>query len=93
MLTVSLESGANPKAHSITMVISFWVAILSSFFVYNMIYLMFTARITPAYVKSELDYDGDVPVHFKCLSFIFIPEDAKEIMRNMFLVYELNSLE
>jgi len=73
MLCVSLESGANPKAHSFAMVTAFWIANLASFFIYNMFYLMLTAKITPAYVKAELDYDGDVPAHFKCLGFIFIP--------------------
>ncbi|CDW91789.1 UNKNOWN [Stylonychia lemnae] len=93
MIAVCLESGANPKAHSLTMIIAFWTAVLVSFFIYNMVLIMFTAKITPGYIKSELDYDGDVPYYYKFLGFLFVPDDAKNIMRDMFLIYELNSLE
>eukprot|EP00347_Sterkiella_histriomuscorum_P002273 403368790 len=91
MLTVSLESGANPKAHSETMVIAFYVAILIGFLLYDFIHLVLVTILTPGIVQEENEYEGELGFMNKLFSCLIVPDQAKEIMRDIILVYNMNT--
>lgn len=89
LLTVGLESGANPKANSQAIVIAFWIAVLGGLFVYDFILIALVAALTPGIVREEIDYNGDIGLCSKLFDCVIIPARAKEIERDLILIEDL----
>lgn len=89
MIAVSLESGENIKANSLCMVIAFFTAILIGNFVYNFIKIFFITVYIPQIVQDEIKNDGHLKGGLSLINCLFIPSEAKLIMRDMLLIYDM----